>query len=256
MDNIDFDALFKAQLVAQGDFAPCFAFSVHKAGSSLMNGMLEAVAKLAGLPSTNVPDTMFNQGLVEYQWGEDERLIPIFQARCVHFGFRAYPSILSHPAIRLQERKSVLLLRDPRDALVSQYYSWGAQLSHAVPANNQDKFFERVRVTGPVEIDDYVIKNAPVLKAKMDRYRTALTGPNVRVFHYEDVFFDKYSFITDIFSHFGIAVEDALLRDVAQQFDVRPEKEDPSKHIRRGFPGDHLNKLQPETIRSLDALFF
>lgn len=72
------------------------------------------------------------------------------------------------------------------------------------------------------------------------------------IFRYEEIFFDKYSFIKDIFSHFNIPVEDKILCEVAKTNHIIPENEDPSKHIRRGIPGDYKNKLKPDTIDKLN----
>ena len=42
---------------------------------------------------------------------------------------------------------------------------------------------------------------------------------------------------------------------MAAQNDIRPVEEDMSKHIRKGTPGDHREKLQKETIAKLNDIF-
>ena len=65
----------------------------------------------------------------------------------------------------------------------------------------------------------------------------------------------RENFLADIFTHFNIAVESDVLDEVAARNDIRPEVEDISKHIRKGTPGDHVNKLRPETITKLNDIF-
>ncbi|MEO0343733.1 MAG: hypothetical protein AAF198_09885 [Pseudomonadota bacterium] len=45
-----------------------------------------------------------------------------------------------------------------------------------------------------------------------------------------------------------------MIVQVASQFDIRPEFEDPTKHIRKGAHGDHVEKLRPDTITQLNEI--
>jgi len=69
------------------------------------------------------------------------------------------------------------------------------------------------------------------------------------------VFFDKETFLAEIFEHFGLSVGGNIIRNVARAHDIRPEQEDETQHIRKGTPGDHREKLKPQTIETLNDMF-
>jgi hypothetical protein len=86
-------------------------------------------------------------------------------------------------------------------------------------------------------------------------YQSSLDFSLVLLRHYEEIYFDKRTFLTDIFAHFGVSVPIEVIEKVAAQNDIRPAKEDISKHIRKGTPGDHREKLRYETIAKLNNIF-
>lgn len=73
VDDILESALRGAQIVA-----PSFAFSMHKSGSSLLNGMIEAVCSQANVPSISVPDILFMHGVPGAIWEPDEHVLAFF----------------------------------------------------------------------------------------------------------------------------------------------------------------------------------
>jgi hypothetical protein len=250
----DYRSILAKQLVVPGVFPARFAFSIHKCGSSLMNAMIHAACKQAKVPALSIPDTFFLEGLDE-SWSRDPSLLPLIDEGRIYFGFRYLPPIFFQPGF-LKGRKSVLLVRDPRDALVSEYYSFGGKhLSHKQPTKNVEGFREKLDSTKHMEIDEYVLMRAAELLIKLTSYREHLDFDNALLRRYEDIYFDKEQFLADIFSHFRIDVPANIIAKVAAANDVRPESEDPSKHIRKGTPGDHREKLAPETIASLNDTF-
>jgi hypothetical protein len=52
-----------------------------------------------------------------------------------------------------------------------------------------------------------LLNNAKNTSNKFTQYRENLNFANVKVFKYEDIFFDKYLFLKAIFEHFNIEVE-------------------------------------------------
>lgn len=253
---IDYKNIFASQLLCRGDFPDCYAFSIHKAGSSLMHAMINQVCHFARIPGLSIPDTLFLEGISENIWGNDERIIDLIGPGRVYYGFRSLPKVLLNESVCLREKKSVLLVRDPRDALVSQYFSFGGKnVSHKLPNKDKEAFLEKFQTTSHMEIDQYVLHTAVNYRNKLNAYKNNLNFENVLLFKYEDIYFDKRKFLGDIFNHFGILVESKLLDDVASKNDIRPAAEDAAKHIRKGTPGDHVNKLRPETINKLNTIF-
>ena len=253
---MDYQDIFTKLPSRDGAVPPCFAFSVHKCGSTMMHAMIGAVCQRAGVPAASIPDMMFANGILDTDWAEDPEVLPAFRRNLLYFGFRHLPSILLSPELQLRSRRFVLLVRDPRDALVSQYFSYGKKSgSHAIPKQNAEAFLKKMGDAGDSAIDDYAISAARNLKTKLEAYRDNLDFNLGLLRRYEDVYFDKETFLAEIFDHFGIAVPRDIIAEVARANDVRPEKEDDSKHIRKGTPGDHAEKLHPDTIARLNDTF-
>lgn len=253
---VDYKKIFENQLTQRGDFPDCYAFSIHKAGSSLMHKMIGDVCRFAGIPAISIPDTLFREGLFEKDWEEDEGILDLITPGRIYYGFRNLPKIFLKDVFHLKDKKAVLLIRDPRDALVSQYFSFGGKsISHRLPEKNKEAFLEKVQNTAHLEIDQYVMSAAANHRKKLIAYKNNLNFDKVLVFKYEEIYFDKRKFLHAIFNHYEILVEPELLDRVAADNDIRPESEDSTKHIRKGLPGDHLNKLQPETIQKLNDMF-
>lgn len=250
----DYHAIFSDRMPAPGAFPACFAFSIHKAGSSLMHAMIHQVCARAKIPGISIPDVLFNEGLMD-TWSSDRELLEFIEPGRIYYGFRQLPPVLLDPSVRLREQKSVLLVRDPRDALVSQYFSFGGKhVSHNVPEKNAEGFVASTRASAALDIDDYVLEFAPQYLAKLEAYWRHLDFSNVLLRRYENIYFDKQGFLSEIFQHFEIAVPDAIIAEVAAANDVRPATEEVGKHIRKGAPGDHRDKLRPGTIEQLNAM--
>lgn len=257
MKDVDYKKIFEQELaVPSGTFMDCYAFSIHKAGSTLMHKMIADVCRAAKIPGISIPDTLFRQGIFEKDWAEDPRILELISPGRIFYGFRHLPPVLLADSLQLKFKKSVLLIRDPRDALVSQYFSYGGKhVSHRLPDKNKEAFLEKAQSTADLSIDEYVLKLSRNHLKKLLAYRNNLYFDNVLLCKYEDIYFDKRTFLGNIFRHFGIRVNQRILDAVAEKNDVRPEEEDPTKHIRKGTPGDHANKLKPETIQELNNLF-
>jgi hypothetical protein len=235
---------------------PCYAFSVHKCGSSMLFGMLVAIGRQAKIPVVSLPDMLFNEGVFETDWLEDVSLRPAFGRRMLYCGFRVLPPLLCGADSPLLGRRFVLLVRDPRDALVSEYFSFGRRSgSHIRPKVNAEAFEARLNVIEDQGIDSYVLRLASNLHLKLDAYRQHMNFDLGLVRRYEDVYFDKLGFLREVFAHYRIEVDEAILERVAAKYDVRPETEDESRHIRQGLPGDHARKLKPETVERLNDIF-
>ena len=252
----DYQKIFELQLARSAGFQDCYAFSIHKAGSTLMHKMIGEVCSFSGIPSVSIPDTLFKEGIFEKDWEKDEGILNLISSGRIYYGFRHLPEILLNESVRLRDKKSILLVRDPRDALVSQYFSYGGKyVSHMLLSKNKEAFLKDRQATSHMDIDQYVLLAAGDYLNKLKRYKENLNFDNVLLFKYEDIYIDKRKFLSGIFLHFGITVESSLLDKIAAKNDVRPELEDVTKHIRKGAPGDHVNKLLPGTISKLNAIY-
>jgi len=254
---IDYKLILEKHLDLPIDqFPACFAFSIHKAGSTMMHSMIGQVCSAAGVPAINIPTILFQEGIKDREWSNDKALRAFITPGRIYHGYRYLPEFLRSPEVGLKNCKSVLLVRDPRDALVSEYYSFGGKyFSHTLPDKNKEIYTNRADETKSLDIDEYVLLFADKHLKKLEDYKNFLDFKNVLLRRYEQVYFDKRGFLTDIFSHFDIIVPENILDGVATTNDIRPQNEDPTKHIRKGTPGDYLEKLHPKTISKLNNIF-
>lgn len=239
-----------------GDFKACLAFSLHKSGSTLLHSMVQGVCRRQSIPTYNIPTQMFGEeGLKDVEWSNSQAVANLIDHGRVYNGFRFFPEFMkTHPV--LDDCRVVLLVRDPRDALVSQFFSFGGRhISHVMPKKNADDFIAALKRDSEKNIDDYVLEKADVLKRSLVVYRGQFNPNNWLLAKYEDVYFDKHSFLEKCFDHFHFDVPQSVLRKVVEINDVRPETEDVTKHIRKGRPGDHKEKLKPRTIDKLNKIF-
>jgi len=253
---MDYDAIFSALPEPQAGFQRCFAFSVHKSGSTMLGKMIKDVCKRRDIPAVSVPNFFFSEGVSAQDWKDDQKLAPVFTRQILYYGFRFLPPVMREPEVDLRDSRFVLLVRDPRDALVSQYFSYGKTSgSHALPKKNAEAFIAAREALPERSIDEYVIHVSRQLRNKLVAYRNNLNFDLGLIRRYEDVFFDKATFLGEVFDHFGVDVPKGVIATVAAKHDIRPEKEDESQHIRKGTPGDYKEKLLPETIEALNDTF-
>lgn len=254
----DYQEIFRGLMPPAGDFPDCYAFSIHKAGSTLMHKMIGEVCSQVRLPAISIPDVLFKADPTGGLWDRDPDLLGLFQPGRIYYGYRHLPPAMLEPSFGLRGKCAVLLVRDPRDALVSEYFSYGGKhLSHVLPNDSEakEKFLERIRTTSDMDIDAYVLRLSDNYRRKLEAYREGLDFGQVMLRRYEDIYFEKKKFLADIFAHFKLDVPALVTDAVAEKNDVRPQTEELGKHIRKGAPGDHREKLQPETIEKLNDKF-
>ncbi len=157
------------------------------------------------------------------------------------------------------------LIRDPRDALVSMYYSFLG--SHIPPQclKDTDKFeADKLRVRSSTDIDNYVLsasesylKNVKMILDFCSKSRS------FTLLRYEDVIFKKSLLVKSIIEliELNSKLSDLydknkeLIDEITARYDVVPTEEMPRSHIRKVTPGDWSNKLKTETNRSLKSIF-
>ena len=96
----------------------CFVLGIRKCGSSIMNSMIADLARLNGRHYLDIAGGFFQSDVPERVWRHDPAACGALVPGQVHGGFRAMPLIFAGHPIFTAARK-ILLVRDPRDALVS-----------------------------------------------------------------------------------------------------------------------------------------
>jgi hypothetical protein len=238
------------RLAAEGVGGPFFSLGIRKSGSTLLHKIVAFLASRNGIHPVDVPGAFFQQGLRVADWMRCD-LAPLLRPGHVLLGFRSFPgNIAMHPAFRAGRK--VLMVRDPRDALVSQYFSdaW----SHALPAQGAEHFLEKREAARASAIDDFVIEKARNLDKVLLACRPLLEDPQCLLLRYEAEVLAKPRLIARLLDHFGWRCPDAEVAQLLAEVDEVPDTEDPRRFVRRVLPGDHREKLAPATIARLDEI--
>jgi hypothetical protein len=231
-------------------FPSFFVFALHKSGSVMQDKILEEICSHLKIPLISIAKTAFNQGVDENDF--DESICELFTKIGYGFyGFRFMPNYLDN--FDLGDFKKILLIRDPRDILVSFYFAM--KQSHHIPEGESGEYIigERAKLK-TANINEYVLEQAPIFKERFLRYEK-IQDENFKLFRYEDIVFCKQQWISDILQFLSLEIDRRILEEIANKHDVFPEKEDPSSHIRKVIPGDYQEKLNASTINQLNKIF-
>jgi hypothetical protein len=231
-----------------------FLFGVRKSGSSIMNSMVTSLARMNALNYVDVAGQLFNAGISVAAWQRDAGMAQLLRGGNVYGGFRNAPLGLLGTAA-LQDSPLILLVRDPRDALVSEYFS--NAFSHSLPEAGEARdqlLAERARAQN-AQIGPYVLRMAPRLRETLREYIPLLSHPRMRLYHYETAILNKRWFLRDICEHFGWQVTDQQIGLILHWADVVPDVEHPTAFVRKVTPGDHVEKLDTPTITQLNEIF-
>ena len=229
-----------------------FALGVRKSGSSIFSSIVGALAIFNEIHAVDVPGTMFAAGVRYVEWNNHPRIADLLWRGNVYIGFRDPPTAFyADPVFR--EGKKILMVRDPRDALVSEYYS--NAFSHSLPTEQTgNTVLEQERAKAlQSSLEAYVLERTEHLDLTVAGYRKLIGDPNLLILRYEDVIFDKARWIREIAGHYGWQVSDELITNILGWADVRPDAENPQAFVRRVAPGDHLDKLSPGAIETVNG---
>ncbi len=246
--------IFTLPFSDRGEWQSGIAFAVRKSGSVMLNRILKALCEHRNIPFVSIPDAFFRWGVPLDEAPEDTS--KLFKPNGYFYGgFRRWPVAFDIPI--LSTARSVLLLRDPRDRLVSDYYSM--RESHSEPGKSLRGVREEVtwrEKARSMDIDAYVREMAPSVRTDLERYRDELCAKYpVKIYRYEDVIYNKRDWIGDLVSHYGWDVPADVIAEIAAENDVIPESEDTANHVRQVHPGNYRDKLSPATIDFLTDYF-
>lgn len=227
-----------------------FVFALHKSGSVMQDKILEDICSHLQIPLISIAKSAFEQGVEEGDF--DEAICDIFTSFGYGFyGFRYLPAYLNN--FDLSNFKKILLIRDPRDILVSHYFSM--KKSHAIPKGQiGEKLLENREKIQAMDINEYVLEKAPIFHKIITKY-SRIEDNSFKLFRYEDVVFNKQQWILDILAFLDLELEDNKIEEIVNRHNIFPSTENPSSHIRRVTPGDYKEKLKTSTIDRLNNCF-
>lgn len=230
-----------------------FAFGMHKGGSTMLHTFLAIATSRSNIRALSASNILFRAGVSDEGFSHNARLLPLFlEQKAAFVGFRYVPAFMLQNKGEFLNHRSVVLIRDPRDCVVSAYFSF--LRSHVVlaeegTASAQAIHDERQKYRDTA-IDDYCL-------AEMGRFVREINGylyfanENTRLYRYEDIIFNKPAFFASVVEHLELDVSADAFDEALQSVDIVPGQERADAHVRNVTPGDHLAKLRGATVAEL-----
>ncbi len=223
-------------------------FTVHKSASTLMVNFLDDLSKVTGLTQIDYNGYFASQGEKGLEKQQNKNIISkVFKPKGYIYGplrnFVAVPETEKYPII--------LLLRDPRDVLTSQYYS--IQKTHPLITK---KLIERRKIALAMSVDEHARSQTPRFVKTYNEYIQNILGKhNVLFLKYEDMVLDFRAFVQKINDHLKLNLTTEQINKLDRTRSFETQGEDRNAHKRKVTPGDHKEKLKPDTIEWLNKEF-
>lgn len=249
------------ELLLQGNSKPkinqqsILFFTTHKCASVYVGNLLRALAEDVGMTPINLAayyTEVLGQAPNLFSEQEMQEAVKVFHPQGYFFGPLRSPN---WRVPEVEKYRILLMLRDPRDVLTSRYFS--TSYSHAIAPNEVgEAMLEKRSKALSKPIDEWVLESAPTFLERYELYcHDFLPMPNVHLVKYEDMVNNFSFWLQAVVKSLGLedASQDLKAQIISEaNFDV---EEDVFAHKRQVKPGDHLRKLQPETINQLNLIF-
>ncbi len=218
----------------------------------MLYALLRELCPHAGLTYFGLDEALFAQD--SFSRPLDVGSVFVDRGYC-YGGFRCFPL---YPVPILDSAKTIWLVRDPRDMLVSHYFSLAQ--SHVMPSGEpgaMERFRaerERARTMSP---DDWVSENYAWQLLSLEGYfaQGFTRRSNVAIYRYEDVIFRKKEWLSDIVAWYGWDVPAGVIGDIAARHDIVPDAERPAEHVRQVRPGNYRAHLTEDTLSRVEPIF-
>lgn len=245
--------IYTLSKTSRDDLPSVLAFAMPKSGSVLLDRLLRELTATMKLPYVSIMEEFFKLGIPDNLFPKETSVIFRPNGYC-YGGFRYLPKSFEIPIVH--DVKKILLIRDPRDMLVSHYFSM--LKSHPERGKKLDSSDTRMKSRDLAQetlIDDYVLRMRKRFKIFLDHYQHLCETDDVKIYRYEDIIYDKVAWVEDICRYFDWPIDPSVQEKIAKRHDVIPKAEDDSQHVRQVHPGNYAKKLKPETIDALTEYF-
>ncbi len=235
-------------------------FTLYRGASSYVSDLLWVLAREEGVTFINLEGYFWNGGGSEKGFSPPDQWEKIvYQQKGYLYGpvniFNGPFRIYFEEIPSLEKYKVILMLRDPRDVLVSAYFS--TAYSHRMPRRNPSEA-NRLRTAREealrMTIDEHVLKEADVVSDIYLRYCQKLLNKSYVLFvKYEEMVNDFESWLNRIIDFAEFHPSREVRSKIMCGADFKVEKENIYAHKRQVTPGDHRRKLKTETIEALNV---
>lgn len=220
-------------------------FTSQKCASTFLSDIFEQFCATEKMPSIRFSNYFKDVDRSEI-FNSSKFLNTAFISTGYYYGaFRKF-----HKIPNLDEFRIVLVLRDPRDVLTSSYFS--TAFNH--PVTRRDTLEKREKALKQT-IDEYVIENCKYYKDVYEEYSLRLIGKkNVLFLRYEDMIEDFSPWLEKLVNHCELDTNNDVFDKIISSTSFKVS-ENPQNFMRNVKAGDHLVKLQPDTIQFLNIEF-
>ncbi len=230
-----------------------FAIAPHKCGSVLLHKIVNDLANASNYPIINLEEQLFNGGFSPLLFNETVELVMKIPGYCfigLRFPWTKNINYLTH-------HQKVLLVRDPRDVLVSHYFSMTN--SHPAPGNGPllDTFMNDKIKFRALGIESYIEHKRGffILENMREFLRWSREVQGFHIFRYEDIIFNKRDWASKLNEILNMKVSLNKVHEIADRQDIVPTDENPDRHIRQVRPGNYRKHLLPEHIKMIEDAY-
>jgi hypothetical protein len=230
-------------------------FTVYKAASSFIGAFMNKIVAEAGMTAVNLDGYFFDRGQGREWEGTGRVIYDVSYSPTGYFygPFRSFNKAVPD----IDQYKILLVLRDPRDVIVSSYYSLYSHVSpQALDKEQLVQRHQRRKKKAELTVDEYVIdkiNSTSRLTDDLMEYHQQLSGKdNVLFLKYEDMVTDFEPWLNQLLTFLDLDISPELKNEISDSGNFKVDKENVYKHKRQVTPGDYKRKLKPETIERLN----
>jgi hypothetical protein len=239
----------KARVKDHGTQPSVLLFSTHKCASTFLNSLLKDLSSRDNRVHVDL-ETYLAARPEEWERYRTDKAFSseLLKRKGYYFGvFRNAFSYLPEGT----GQKIILVLRDPRDVLTSQYYS----IAYSHPVLTKKFLNKRMRALS-IGIDQHALEMTErFVKTYSEYVPDYLKRKDVLFLRYEELignFPEVLSTLLDFIEH---PAKEETLEYWKRNDPFRKQEENIHRHKRKMQPGDHLEKLQKSTVEELTHRF-
>jgi hypothetical protein len=225
--------------------------TMHKAASTYVGSILKEIFARRGYRPEDLAAEAFEAGVNEVDYIQHN--IGRLAKTLAYFGPFRTESVA--PILGVTSLRPIVHIRDPRDCVVSLYYSLAFSHVEPGPGPVLDQFLKDRRAFQEMGIDEFCFEGLRRGYDALGIMRRAVEArPNSVLSRYEDMVHDFDLWLRKLLDAAGVDIDertfDNLKKDAA--FEI---PEDPLRHKRQVTPGDYKRKLRPDTQKALTDAF-
>ncbi len=237
-----------------------FVHALHKSATMFLYKLFKDLSKEAGILYYSLNNKPVNHDDLKEDIDESFCYCPVRhfadspESVPKHLVDKIPDFFLEDNFVNVSKIHRIYQIRDPRDILVSEYFSYG--FIHDGKMANSPK---RKRIQ-QITIDEYCLKNANDLYSRYQRIFNIAkkNNPNNLLIKYESMVLDYKNWLSEIIALLPFQDKPEIIEKFynkyREEFDTEGFEET-MQHKRKMIPGDYQEKLKGSTIKELNSKF-